>query len=299
MTWGLAVLTALSLIAGDAKADPLPLKQAPSTQPTLPEVTVRAQRQAVERKVQAFVSGVIREPFEASLARWTSPICPLVVGLPRDQNSFIRQRLAEIVVAAGAPLAPQPCHANVIVIVTAEPDAILKAWYKRDWQLFGDATEHRINKWINTPRAARVWYNTANESASGIPYTTMSAAGMMVPPDANVLIDTITETSHIVFNAVRAFSSVIVAIESGRAEGISLHALADYAGMVGLAEIQLDADLGEVPTILRLFSTPEGAKPTGLSDWDSAFLKGLYNTSQKTKFQRSAIAQAMVHQLAP
>jgi hypothetical protein len=89
LAWGLAVLTALSFIAGDAKANPPSPKQAEqasATQPTLPEVIVRAQREALERGVQAFVSSSIREPFEESLARWNSPICALVVGVPPEES---------------------------------------------------------------------------------------------------------------------------------------------------------------------------------------------------------------------
>jgi hypothetical protein len=301
---GLTVLTALSLIAGEARAESPPLhrtEQVPSIQPSLPEVTVRGQREALKRRVQAFVSSSIREPFEQSLARWNRPICYLVVGLSRDTDDLVRTRLSEIAAAAGAPLAPQPCEVNFVVIVTADPSAVMKAWYKRDFHLFGDATENRINKWLENPRAVRVWYNIQSESASEAPYAT-AAAGLglgVPPPGVSIPFDNFAEASHTVFNSVRAFSSVIVAIDSGRAGGIDLKPLADYAAMVGLAEIQVDADLGEAPTILRLFSTAEGANPTGLTDWDSAFLKAIYDTSQKAKLQRAAIAQSMVHHLAP
>jgi hypothetical protein len=66
-----------------------------------------------------------------------------VVGLPQEEDRFVRARLSEIAVAAGAHLAPQPCQANFAVIVAAEPDAVLKAWYKHDYHLFGDAAEYR------------------------------------------------------------------------------------------------------------------------------------------------------------
>ena len=69
--------------------------------------------------------------------------------------------------------------------------------------------------------------------------------------------------------------------------------------MVGLAEIQLNADIADAPSILRLFSPSEEPKPAGLSDWDIAFLKGLYHTGQEYKLQRSAITQRMVHDIAP
>lgn len=303
MGWGLAVLSALSLIAGDAKADPSPSKQAeqaPHTQPTLPEVTVRAQREALERRVWAFVTSGIRKPFEASLSRWNNPICLLVVGLPQEEDKFLRVRLSEIAASAGAHLAAHPCQANFAVIITDEPEAVLRAWYKRDYHIFGDATENRINEWLKTPRTARVWYNTKSESSSGLAYA-IAPAGLKGPaaPGMHIPVDNFVGDSHLVYNAVRDFSSVIVAIDSGRTKGTNLDGLADYAAMVGLAEIQPDANLGEAPTILHLFSASEGAEPTSLSDWDSALLKALYKTDQENRYQRSEIIQSMVNHLAP
>jgi hypothetical protein len=176
-------LAGLSFITGNAKADPPPheqVDQAPSAEPALPEMTIRAQREAVERRLGAFVASSLREPSDVSLARWNGPICPLAVGLPPEQGEFVHARVSEIAAAAGARLAPPSCRANLVVIVSAEPDAVLKAWYARDHRIFGDE-----------------------------------------------------------------------------------------------------------------------AKPTALSAWDTAFLKALYHTSQKTNVQRSAITQSMVHDIAP
>ena len=300
----LTVLTALSLIAGEAQSDAPPLKRTediPSIQTSLPEVTVRGQREALKRRVQAFISSSIQEPFEQSLARWNRPICYLVVGLPLDKDDFVRTRLSEIAASAGAPLAPPPCEVNFVVIMTADPSAVMRAWYKRDFHLFGEATENRINKWLETPRAVRVWHNIQSESAGEAPYVT-AAPGLGLgapPPGVSIPFDNFAEASHTVFNSVRTFTSVIIAIDSGRAAGIDLKQLADYAAMVGLAQIQLDAALEDTPTILRLFSTAGGASAVGLSDWDSAFLKAIYETSQKDKLQRASIAQSMVYHLAP
>jgi len=302
VVWALAVLAGLSCIAADAKADAPPHKQAdqvPSTQSPLPELTIRAQREATERRVQAFVSSSIRRPFDASLARWNGPICPLAVGLPPEEGEFVLARLSKTAVAAGVRLAPQPCQANFAVIVSAEPGAVLKAWYARDYHLFGDAPGYRIDELLRTARAVRVWRNTSSKcaKASGFPYAAGVRLGIKVPETVMMCND--VEASHIVFNAVRAFSSVIVAFDSSRTKDINLNQLADYAAMVGLAEIQLDADAGSAPTILRLFSASDEAKPTGLSTWDTALLKALYRTGQDYKLQRSAITQSMVHDIAP
>jgi len=299
--WGLAFLAGLSFVAGNAKSDP-PLHeqidQAPSAEPTLPEMTIRAQREAVERRVGAFVASSLREPSGVSLARWNGPICPLAVGLPPKEGEFVHARVAEIAAAAGARLAPPPCRANLVVIVSAEPAAVLKAWYARDRRIFGDAAQKRIDELLGTPRTVRVWYNANSESASALPSAT-GVRGLVMTGSPRLAVDGTAEDSRMVFNAVRAFASVIVAVDSSRTKGINVNQLADYAAMVGLAEIQLDADVGASPTVLRLFSTSDEAKPTGLSAWDTAFLKALYHTSQKTNVQRSAITQSMVRDIAP
>jgi hypothetical protein len=292
VAWTLAVLAGLSHLAGHAKADPPPPKQvdqAPS---------IQTQREAIERRVGTFVANSIREPSDVSLARWNEPLCPLALGLPPAEGEFVHARLSEIAAAAGAPLARQPCRGNLVVIVSAQPDAVLKAWYARDHRIFGDATPHRIDELLKTPRTVRIWYNTNSESASALPYAT-GVRGLVMTGVSNLAVDSTAEDSHIGFNAVRTFSSVIVAVDGSRTQGINLSQLADYAAMVGLAEIQLDADVGTLPTILRLFSGSDEAKPTGLSVWDTAFLNALYHTSQKTNRQRSAIAQSMVHDVAP
>jgi hypothetical protein len=70
--------------------------------------------------------------------------------------------------------------------------------------------------------------------------------------------------------------------------------LTDYIAMVGLAEVDLDGDWGDAPTVLRLFADSGDAASQRMSAWDSAFLKALYRTSQKSRHQRSTIAQRMV-----
>ena len=93
--------------------------------------------------------------------------------------------------------------------------------------------------------------------------------------------------------------SVIVIIDARRAKGVGYNQLASYIAMIGLAQIRLDAKLGDAPTILRLFSDPEKAPPQGLSAWDQAFLKSLYNTNPSDKSQRLAIARSMEQEIAP
>jgi hypothetical protein len=61
-----------------------------------------------------------------------------------------------------------------------------------------------------------------------------------------------------------------------------------------LAELRLDADVGEAPTLLRLFSAPAKPPLPGLSPWDQSFLKALYHTEQTDTMQLSEIKISIV-----
>jgi hypothetical protein len=75
--------------------------------------------------------------------------------------------------------------------------------------------------------------------------------------------------------------------------------LADYIAVVGLAEIDFDKDLGDAPTILHLFRTSGQSFDGGLSVWDQAFLKSLYDTPQESTFQLSKMTTEAVTIIAP
>ena len=115
----------------------------------------------------------------------------------------------------------------------------------------------------------------------------------------NVPVNNNAEPSNIVSNEIRSFASVVVVIDSGRTQGVSINQLADYVAMVGLAETEHNMDGSSAPTVLCLFLTPDRPAPSGLSAWDAAFLRALYRTDQRTVLQRYWIMQSMVQDISP
>src|SRR5438552_9551519 len=103
--------------------------------------------------------------------------------------------------------------------------------------------------------------------------------------------NTRAESSAFVGHTAFDFYSVFAIIDTNRAEHTALDQLADYVAMTGLTSVDLDADLGSAPSILRLF-TPSGEnQSSGLSNWDAAFLKALYHSNQISRAQRFEIAE--------
>ncbi len=247
---------------------------------------------ALERRVGAFVRAITRNPGlsgDDSLVRWNTPICPLVAGWTAEDVKIVSDRLSQISASAGAPLARAPCQPNLVIIATSEPDRVLNAWYARDKQLFGDATPTQIHEFLmnSQSRPVRVWYNVDTGRKSG------TRNGHFIPSNTRA------ESSAFVGNAIFDFSSIIAIIDTHRTGHTALNQLADYVAMLALTDVDLDAAFGNAPSILRLFDPSGESQPTaGLSGWDTAFLKALYQSDQTSRAQRFEITERVFHDLS-
>jgi hypothetical protein len=275
---------------------------APAPAQRLDTITVEAarHRELVERQVRTFVGQIAVKPYESSLARWEPvvPICPLVAGLPREDGEFILARVSKIAAGAGAPLAAEHCKPNLYIVVSADPDALLKAWNKRDVRMFGDEAEQggaKIRNFINSNSPIRVWYNAELYSQEGTPLGNADDCRSALACRANLR----AIATRIEFNQTRDLTSALIMVDGPRARGISFGQLASYIAMLGLAEIRANADVADAPSILHLFSSSETERPAGLSAWDEAFLKALYHTEHSDKQQLAEIKTVMVQQIAP
>jgi len=259
----------------------------------LPEVTVRASRAKLWPKVSSFVNGITDVENGYGLARWQTPVCPLVSGLNRQEGEFILERVTEVARAAAVPLAGEQCHANLLILVTRQPTELLQAMDRRDhWVTFGEAPALTVDEFIGTPRPVKVWYNSMMTAPGGTPLV----AG--APPDVQLLGGGLhSPTTY--YGPGFAGHSHIVSLFVYGFHGVMWGQLADYVAMVGLAQIKPNANLGDARTILKLFAGSPQAAPAGMSDWDQLFLKSVYATEQSSRVQRSLIARRIVHELAP
>jgi hypothetical protein len=276
----------------------------------LQEVTVTAHRVELEKRVSQFVNQIAAtENGAEGLARWQKPaVCPLVSGLPQQDGEFILERVSQIAHAAGVPLADEHCRPNLYILVTDQPEDLLRAMEKRNRAFtFGyDAssgsyppTQTRqglVDEFIKTPRAVKVWYNSYEKDAWGkpIPYCRFDPWGDYVqcPP-------AFAGGTRAMLSTIWAISSAFVIVDQKQLHQVKLGQLADYIAMSGFAKLKPNARLAGAPTILTLFNGAPETAPTGMTDWDQSFLKSLYTTEQLSKQQRSQIARSMVREIVP
>ena len=278
-----------------------------SGRPPLDTVTVTGKRarKEIEHVVNEFVFAVAVRSLQDSLSRWNRPVCPLVAGLPKEQGEFVLARLSQIAISVKAPLADEHCKANFYVLVTPQPEALLKQWQARDPRMFDTRNGMgQLRRLLDTPRAVRVWYNVGFASPDGTPITSESLSAALIGTtlgpnlqNENIPTNRVGMPSRLRYTAVRSLSSVIVVVDANRVAGLSIGQLSDYIGMVGLAEVNQDAEVGAVPTILSLFRASPNP-PQALSAWDQAFLLSLYGVDQASVVELPRMKSRMVSSLA-
>lgn len=261
----------------------------------LETVEVTASREKVRREIQTFVHKVTRLEGEF-VGRWGIPICPMVVGVSDSQAQFIQHRLIEVqneVRKREVDTSPK-CRPNLFVIITDEADRVVADWKERDPGMFRWKTRDGVSRSGGTG-AVRTWHNAIVEPADGTA-TTGSRLTKGLPSGKS----SCPLKGRIEAGCWEHITTAVVLVDTRATGKVTLSQLADFVTVVSLSQIDLSADLGGIDTILRLFAQPPPeVAPGGLTEWDYAFLDGLYRASYSPMNQQRDIEARMVRELAP
>jgi hypothetical protein len=261
----------------------------------LETVEVTASREKVRREIQTFVHNVTRLEGEF-VGRWGVPICPMVVGVSDPQARFIEHRLIEVqdkVRKREAETRPR-CRPNLFVIITDEADQVVADWKERDPGMFRWKTREGVSRSGGTG-PVRTWHNSIEEPADGA-----ASTGTRLTKNLPSGKPSCPLSGRVAAGCWEHITTAVVLVDARKTGKVTLTQLADFIGVVGLSQIDLSADLGGIDSILRLFAQPPpDVAPAGLTEWDYAFLNGLYRASYSPINQQRDIEARMVRQLAP
>jgi hypothetical protein len=155
-----------------------------------------------------------------------------------------------------------------------------------------NASATQVRHFLNpsTPEAVRVWHDATLFGSDGQPLMRLDQGDPVEP-----IPDFYSTGSRLTTQATIGLNYALVIIDGNLAKGAGLGQLADYAAMAGLADLNLDADVGSVPTILRLFTEAPQQRPTGLTLWDQRFLTALYHSEQSSRNLRAQLAGSVAN----
>jgi hypothetical protein len=268
---------------------------------SLDTVEVTASREKTRREIQTFVHKVTRLEGEF-VGRWGRFVCPIAVGVSDAQAQFIQRRIIEVQnrVRNEQPKPDEECRPNLFVIVTDEVDQVLANWKERDPGMFRWKSREGVSRSGGTG-PVRTWHNAILAPADGGPMNQGSALSQVSSTSPiDISAPSCPLSGRIAAGCWEHINAVVVLVDARTTGKVTLAQLADFIAVVSLSQIDLSADLGNIDSILRLFAQPRPELlPPGLTEWDYAFLKGLYRVSYSPMNQQRDIAARMVRELAP
>ena len=275
----------------------------------LETVEVTASRAKMREEIQTFVHKVTRLEGEF-VGRWGGLVCPRVVGVSDEQAQFVQHRIIEVQNKArkknAAPDAK--CEPNLFVIITDDADQVIADWKERDPGMFRWKTREGVSRSAGTG-PVKTWHNAILTASDGRAVNEASmlsgrgnpASGQVTTGSRlNISAPSCPATGRVEAGCWEHINAVVVLVDARQTGKVTLAQLTDYISVVSLSQIDLTADLGGIDSILRLYAQPRpDVLPTGITEWDYAFLNGLYRASYSPKNQQRDIAARMVRELAP
>jgi len=282
LTAAAALMLAAAQSGGAAAPEAAP--SASTEQPTTVEgvVVTAAPRETISEFIREIAEPARRG---GKLARWNRTICPATLGLQRKYAQYMNDRLAAVAIESGLKVGRPGCRPDILIIVSSETEKLLAEMAEDHKDLFAvrrwsyertsSGGSQSFESFIQSERPVRWWHVAEEVPADGRGF---GSDDKTVRVEATRLRSTMRED----------FAFVIIVVDARQAEGVGYQAIADYVAMVSLAQLNPDVNSTQVPTILNLFErkgTPEA--PTGLTDWDKAYLRSLYGTRADAPDARS------------
>lgn len=272
-------LVALAAMSAQVQAEPPPMEG--------PAIIVRPPPTEAERKreLREFTREVIRPPrMGKPVAKFFFPVCVEVRGLAPEDAEVIAERIRENAEAlgVGADRAPD-CMPTVRVGFMAPAAGPAEAWLNAESPQLAHLVSYQRERVLAESGPVRAWNKVAVRDFFGRRMIVGEATWIDPPPQS--LTDPI-------FTTEITGAAVLIALDA--ADGLTLGQLADYATVRTLLGTGAPEGAVPAPTILTLFSDP--APPAGLTDFDRALVRELYDASRNAKPRRvfNDIARAAV-----
>jgi hypothetical protein len=295
----------------------------------MPEVSViaRMDKHTLNRVVNQFIQSHAQpSAIIGQVGRWRENVCPAVLGLKSSYAGALATRITTLARSVGAPASAEgkKCTANVDIVFTPEPQALLDLVAKKYRPLLGYYPKAEVKQATTFNHPVQAWYETGTRALDYQPPIIMpsTAGGMSAvlgPPQSapailpfitgleidssetsgesgNGLGPTGTAGSRLTRGLRSEFVHVLIIVDSKTVETYSLQTVSDYIALLALTRIASPDTCSALPTILNLFAAGCPAPPTGITTPDTAYLKALYaaNLDKNLNIEQGEMRDRMV-----
>lgn len=292
------------------------------------EIVVTGSR--VEEAARTFAGAVaVAASAEDQYARWNFRMCPSVVGIASAEAQVLIDHIALRAHDVGVEVERAGCNTNLVIVFASDSDRVTREIYDTRRDLLGyygeddtvTAGREALQAFVNTPRAVRWWHVARTVTADGqvlgdtrtrVGRGTNDAAAAAAGGGASAVVlgngfrgaEAVRSGGTRTRRATRQdINYVLIIVDSRRVAGLPTEAVADYVAMASLVQLDPDADMTSFPTVLNLFADREAGRApiAGMTDWDRAYLQGLYSATREAvnaRTQRNEIARRIVDSIA-
>jgi hypothetical protein len=263
----------------------------------------RLTREQARERAVTFVRQVGVARGEQPASRWTDPVCPRVLGIAQPYSGIVEARMREIAEAVGMRVGRQNCQPNISVSFVGDAAALMQEIDRRSPTRLSQVPHDAREAILNGDAPIRWWYLTETRSRDqmrnapqALQTETGGGGGGSSQASGQLNAEALAhyDSSVISTQGARAIIDAAVVIDLDGVEGRSLQAVAAYAAFVAFSEVRPSAP-PPTGSILGLFGAE--ANTRGLTDWDMAFLRALYNLplDRQARRHRGILVRDMVN----
>jgi hypothetical protein len=252
------------------------------------EVVVRGRRMSevefdLYDYVKAFVDEIALTPTGRGFARWQRDVCVGVHNVRQDAAQYIADRISLLAHEVGLKPGKPGCRPDVVIIFTTDGTQTATSMVENQPRLFepnaglsGMNLPHEdLQKFAESDRPVRWWHVSMPVDARTGQRAIVMAQDGHSPPVVNVG----GGPSRLQSGVRDEMVYIVIVVDATKLLGKTWQQLGDYLAIVSLAQIDPNADLSAIDSILNLFENPQAY--SGLTDWDRSYMRALYAFNQE------------------
>lgn len=263
----------------------------------LGDVEVRGS--SLDTMIRRFVAEVGAPNEGRNLARWRDRICIATENIQPQGAKYLTDRVSAVAGEFNVRAESANCRPNVLIIASADATAVAASLVEtkpRAFNLGSGKTNQgarALRAFQQSTQPVRWWHVSVPTDRS------LGTRAIRLPGDPCDVMpcspDVSQAVSRLRTDVVDNLERVIIVINSDHLSRVSSRQIADYVAFLALAQIDPEVDTSRYASILNLFNDPESVD--GLTDWDHAYLEGLYRAQMVHKGSRSGNAEvaASIH----
>ncbi|KRA80783.1 hypothetical protein [Altererythrobacter sp. Root672] len=205
------------------------------------------------------------------LARIEDRLCPGILGLKPEFAALMIDRIRWTGERLDMWMADDTdCSPNLIIAFVEDGQAELQRLAENNGYMFQWMDRHDRDALLAEEGPVRVWTTSMMRASNGMPLSRRE--NLTSPP----VLQMNAAHSKIYINVREDIAQTVVLFDREKVREKTLIQLADYATMRGFAKTKPASSATAMDTILALFDE-NGSPPSGLTDFDQAYLRSLYD----------------------